>query len=952
LQIFVSLRKKNISYCFKRIASDLRGWRITSKSWHAIEVEETLHALNTKETGLSQEEAQKRLQEFGPNELKKEKGKSPIKLFVEQFADILIIILLIATGLSIYLGELIDAMVIIAIVMACAILGFVEEYRSEKALEALKKMTAPTAMVLRDGKEVKVQTISLVPGDIILLYTGDKVPADARLVEAINLKVDEASLTGESSPVNKDVKPLPEDTSLNEKRNMIFTGTVAVYGRGKAVVTSTGMNTEFGKIAKMVQMTEEEETPLEKRMASVGKWIGILSIAVCLTVAVIGILEGRSILDMILWGVSLAVAAVPEALPAIVTGALAVGMYRMAKVNTIVRRLPAVETLGCTSVICSDKTGTMTKGEMTVQRTYTNDKAIKVSGVGYEPEGEFLFEDKKIDPAQEDELVTLLKVAILCNDAKLEKETETERWIVKGDPTEGALVVAAAKAGLWKEELEKEAPRIGEIPFSSERKCMTTAHIVSGKKKIAFMKGAPEIVLDKCTKIFVNGKVRKITQDDRTKILKVNEAMAMQALRNLGFAFRELPESMETFDEKIENDMIFAGIMGMIDPPREEVKDAIYLCRKAGIDVVMVTGDHKLTAVAVAKELNLLSENEYEGKVLTGGEFDKLSDEQLNEMVENIVIYARVSPEHKMRIVKAWKAKGKVVAMTGDGVNDAPALKMSDIGVSMGITGTEVTKEASDMVLTDDNFASIVKAVKEGREIYGNIKKYLTYLLRCNIMEILVMFIVMVGVPYIAGAAYHADPSQDPKSSPLLALTAIQLLWVNLITDGLPAIALGVDPGDPDLMERKPRDPNESVFTRDVKVYLTIVPILMTALLLFGYFYYEPWRGIVNGKDMLTEARTQLLTAMILMELANAISARSLTYSVFKVGVFKNRFLWYAILSSFGLQLIVLYTPGIQTVFGVTSPEPLDWAFAILFTAITFGSLEIGKYIASKRRKV
>jgi Ca2+-transporting ATPase len=951
LLIFVSLRKKNISYCFKRIASDSKGWGITSKSWHAIEIEETFKTLNAKETGLSQEEAQKRLSEFGPNELKKEKGTSPIKLFAEQFTDILIIILLIATGLSIYLGELIDATVIIAIIMACAILGFIEEYRSEKALEALKKMTAPTAMVLRDGKEIKIQTNEIVPGDIVLLYTGDKVPADARLVEAINLKIDEASLTGESSPVNKDVKPLPEGTPLNDKRNMVFTGTVAVYGRGKAIVTSTGMNTEFGKIAKMVQVTQEEETPLEKRMASVGKWIGILSIAVCLIVAAIGILEGRSILDMILWGVSLAVAAVPEALPAIVTGALAVGMYRMAKVNTIVRRLPAVETLGCTSVICSDKTGTMTKGEMTVQRIYTNHKALKVSGVGYDPEGEFLFEDKRIDPAQEDELVTLLKVATLCNDAKLEKETETERWIVKGDPTEGALVVAAAKAGLWKEELEKEAPRIGEIPFSSERKCMTTAHVVSGKKKIAFMKGAPELILEKCTKIFVNGKVRKITQDDRTDILKVNEAMAMQALRNLGFAFRELPESMESFDEKIENDMIFVGIMGMIDPPREEVKDAIYLCRKAGIGVVMVTGDHKLTAVAVAKELNLLAENEYAGKVLTGEELDKMSDEQFNGTVENVVIYARVSPEHKMRIVKAWKAKGKIVAMTGDGVNDAPALKMSDIGVSMGITGTEVTKEASDMVLTDDNFASIVKAVKEGREIYGNIKKYLTYLLRCNVMEILVMFVVMVGVPYIAGAAYHADPSQDPKSSPLVALTAIQLLWVNLTTDGLPAIALGVDPGDPDLMEKKPRDPNESVFTRDVKLYLTIIPVLMTVLLLFGYFYYEPWRGIVNGRNMLTEARTQLLTAMILMELANAISARSLTYSVFKVGIFKNKFLWYAILSSFGLQLIVLYTPGIQTVFGVTSPEPLDWAFAILFTAITFGSLEMSKYIASKRRK-
>jgi len=902
-----------------------------------MEIEETLQTLNTKETGLSQEEAQKRLQEFGPNELKKEKGISPIKLLLEQFTDILIIILLIATGLSIYLGELTDAIVIIAIVLACAILGFTEEYRSEKALEALKKMTAPSAMVLRGGKEVKVQASEIVPGDIILLYTGDKVSADARIIEAINLKTDEAPLTGESTPVNKNADPLPEHTTLPERRNTVFTGTVVVYGRGKAVVTSTGMNTEFGKIAKMVQVTEEVETPLEKRMGSVGKWIGILSIAVCLTVAVIGMIEGRAILDMILWGVSLAVAAVPEALPAIVTGALAVGMYRMAKVNTIVRRLPAVETLGCTSVICADKTGTMTKGEMTVQRIYVNNQAIKVSGVGYEPKGEFLFEDKKINPADE-ELRTLLKIATLCNDAKLEKETETERWIVKGDPTEGALVVAAAKAGLWKEELEKEEPRIGEIPFSSETKRMTTVHIASGKNKMAYMKGAPEIVLEKCTKLFVNGKVRKLTEEDRTKILEVNEAMAIQALRNLGFAFKELPESLTVFDEKLEKDLIFIGIMGMIDPPREEVKDAICLCNNAGIDVVMVTGDHKLTGVAVAKELNLLGESDVEGKVLTGGEMDEISDEQLTTIVENVVIYARVSPEHKMRIVKAWKAKGHIVAMTGDGVNDAPALKLSDIGVAMGITGTEVTKEASDMVLTDDNFASIVKAVKEGREIYDNIKKYLTYLLRCNIMEILVMFIVMIGVPYLAGATY--------ESGSVVALTAIQLLWVNLTTDGLPAIALGIDPGDPDLMERKPRNPNESVFTHDVKIYLTAVPILMTLLLLAGYLMHQPWKGTYE----LLEARTQLLTAMILMELANAISARSLKYTVFKVGVFKNKFLWIAILSSLALQLMVLYTPILQGLFDVHAPEPIDWAIAILFTAIVFGSLEIGKYIAGKKR--
>ena len=910
-----------------------------------MEIEETLQTLNTKEMGLSQEEVQKRLQEFGPNELKKEKGISPIKLLLEQFTDILIIILLIATGLSIYLGELTDAIVIIAIVLACAILGFVEEYRSEKALEALKKMTAPTATVLRDGKDVKVDARDIVPGDIILLYTGDKVPADSRLIEAINLKADEAPLTGESTPVNKDVNPLPEDTSLSDRRNTVFTGTVVVYGRGKAVITSTGMNTEFGKIAKMVQVTEEEETPLEKRMASVGKWIGILSIAVCLMVAAIGMIEGRNILDMILWGISLAVAAVPEALPAIVTGALAVGMYRMAKVNTIVRRLPAVETLGCTSVICADKTGTMTKGEMTVQRIYVNDQPIKVSGVGYEPEGEFIFEDKKIDPTQEEEIITLLKIAALCNDAKLEKETETERWIAKGDPTEGALVVAAAKAELWKEEMEKEEPRIGEIPFSSEAKRMTTVHIISGKKKMAYMKGAPEIVLEKCTKIFVNGKVRKITEEDQEKILKVNEAMATQALRNLGFAFRELPESVATFDEKIEKDLTFVGIMGMIDPPREEVKDAVYLCKKAGINVVMVTGDHKLTAVAVAKEIDLLGENDAAGKVLTGVEMDKISDEQLTEMVEKVVIYARVSPEHKMRIVKAWKAKGHVVAMTGDGVNDAPALKLAGIGVAMGITGTEVTKEASDMVLTDDNFASIVKAVKEGREIYGNIKKYLTYLLRCNVMEIIVMFVAMIAVPYLAGGTYESG--DNPKLSAAVALTAIQLLWVNLTTDGLPAIALGIDPGDPDLMERKPRDPNESVWTTDVKLYLTAIPILMSVLLLYGYFMYQPWLGT----PQLLEARTQLLTAMILMELANAISARSLKYTVFKVGVFKNKFLWIAILSSLGLQLMVLYTPIFQDLFDVNAPRLQDWAYAILFTAITFTSLEIGKYIASKKRK-
>jgi len=892
-----------------------------------MKIDEAMRELNAKMDGLSSEEVQKRLEEFGPNELKKEKGKSPVRLFLEQFTDILIIILLVATALSMVIGEFYDAIVIIAIVMACAVLGFTQEYKAEKALEALKKMTAPTATVLRDGKEMQLETRDLVPGDIILLYTGDKVAADARLIEAINMKTDEAPLTGESTPVNKNVKPLPEETIVSDRRNTLFTGTVVVYGRGKAVVTSTGMNTEFGKIAKMVQVTEDEETPLEKRMGHVGKWIGILSVAVCAVVAIFGIYKGREILDMVLWAISLAVAAVPEALPAVVTGALAVGMYRMARENAIVRRLPAVETLGCTSVICADKTGTMTKGEMTVQRIYVNDKALKVRGVGYEPQGEFLFEDKKLDPTKEKELYILLKAATLCNDAKLEKEEG--QWIVKGDPTEGALVVAAAKADLWKEEIEKEEPRINEIPFSSERKRMTTMHEAYGKSKIAYMKGAPEIVLEKCTKVYTNGKLRKLTDGMRKQMLAVNAAMAIQALRNLGFAYKELPESKTSLDEEDEEGFVFLGIMGMIDPPRGEVKDAIYMCNKAGIKVVMVTGDHKLTAVAVAKALNLVGENEgEEDRVLTGVELDKIGDEEFEKMVDNIVIYARVSPEHKVRIVKALRKKGYICAMTGDGVNDAPALKMADIGVAMGITGTEVTKEASDMVLADDNFATIVKAVREGREIYGNIKKYLTYLLRCNIMEILVLFFAMM---------------LSHESESAIALTTIQILWVNLTTDGLPAIALGVDPGDPDLMERKPRDPNESIFTRDVRIYLCAVPVLMTVLLLGAYFYTLETHGLL-------EARTQLFTALILMELANAVNARSLKYTVFKVGLFKNKFLWLAILSSLGLQLMVLYIPVLHGIFEVTYPNVFDWAVAVVFTLIVFSSIEIGKYATSRRR--
>lgn len=915
------------------------------KPWHALTPEEATAELRVTDKGLSAAEAQARLASYGQNELKKEKGTSPLRLFLGQFTDVLIIILLVATGLSLVIGESVDALIIFAIVIASATLGFTQEYRSEKAVEALKHMTAPAATVIRDGKDVKIPASQVVPGDVILLYTGDKVPADCRLLEAFNLKVNEAALTGESAPADKSTPALREESPLNDRRNIVFAGTTIAYGRAKALAVATGMRTEFGKIAQMVQSTTEEKTPLEKRMASIGKLIVILAVVICVGVGTVGIVvEQRPILTMVLWAVSLAVAAVPEALPAIVTGALAIGMYRMAKVNTIVKRLPAVETLGCTSVICSDKTGTMTKGEMTVQSIYLDGDHLKVTGIGYEPTGEFQLEDKSVAPNEA--LKTLLEVATLCNDSNLEKDPQTEKWVIKGDPTEGALVVAAAKANMWKQDLERVKPRIAEVPFSSERKRMTTVHLSGGSTKVAYMKGAPEIVLTKCTRILRNGKAIPLTKDDRQEILSVAEAMATSALRNLGFAYRELSENVDVFDETLEEDFVFVGAMGMIDPPRSEVKDAIVVCKSAGIRVVMITGDHQLTAFAVAKALNLLGENDAEGKVLTGAELELMSDEELAQRVEDVVVYARVSPEHKMRIVKAWKQKDQVVAMTGDGVNDAPALKMSDIGVAMGITGTEVTKEAADMVLADDNFASIVKAVKEGREIFDNIKKYLTYLLQCNITEILVMFIAVVSVPFLA-RMFSPGSALETIDSAAIALLAVQLLWVNLVTDGLPAIALGVDPGDPDLMQRKPRKPTESLFSKDIRLFLSVMPIVMAALLLVGYFFYRPW----ENSFQLLEARTQLLTAMIVMELTVAVSMRSFRYPVLKVGIFKNKFLWYAVLSSFALQLFVLYTPGVQRLFEVHMPDVSDWAIAVFFSAIVFSIMEVGKFVAYRRRR-
>jgi len=797
------------------------GKFMTIENPHTMSIEEVLKKLKSNLKGLSEEEAKKRLEQYGLNELVAAKKISPLKIFLEQFKDVLVIILIIATVISMLIGEILEASVIMAIVFACVILGFTQEYRAEKALEALKKLAAPTATVLRNGRIMEIPAKEVVPGDIILIEAGDRIPADARLIEAIDLRVDEAVLTGESIPVPKSTEPLPEaKMPVADRRNMVFMGTHITYGRGKAVVTATGMNTEFGKIASMLQYVEEEKTPLQERLEHVGKWLGILCLVVCFAVAALGIFRGLPPLEMFIWGVSLAVAAVPEALPAVVTISLAVGVQRMVKRNAIVRKLYAVETLGCVNVICSDKTGTITKNEMTVREIYVDDKIIKVTGSGFDIKGEFYAENNKINPKNMSDLSLVLRIGALCNNAQL--ETKSEETVFVGDPTEVALLVSAVKAGMDLKELNKKYPRVGELPFDSVRKRMTTIHITPEGEKVAYVKGAPEVILQLCSHIYSNGEVKRLTEEKRQQLLEIVQEMASRALRVLAMAYRKLDKTENYGTETIEKDLIFVGLQGMIDPPREEVIPAMKLCQEAGIKVVMVTGDHKLTAVAVAKEIGLLKETSEDKCVLTGAELDEISDEELEKIVDDISVYARVSPEHKVRIVNALKKRGYVVAMTGDGVNDAPAVKRADVGIAMGIKGTDVTKEASEMILADDNFATIVAAVEEGRGIYDNIKKYLMYLLSCNVGEILLMFVAsLLGLP--------------------LPLLAIHILLINLTTDGLPAIALSIDPPDPDIMKRSPRDPRESVFTPRIKGIIGLGGSLMAiiGIPLFAWTYFR-----------------------------------------------------------------------------------------------------------------
>jgi Ca2+-transporting ATPase len=914
------------------------------KAWYNLDVAEVVSSLGSNAEGLTPEEAEKRLSQYGHNELREEKKKISVwSLAAEQFKSTLIIILMAAVVISVGLGivsykpgvglpeEITDAIVIFAIVIACVALGVVEEYRSEKAMEALKKMAALTATVVRKGADVEIPARDVVPGDVVVLSTGDRIPADLRLIEAFNLRTDEASLTGESTPVEKATLVVGgAEVAIGDRKNMAYSGTTVAYGRGKGIAVATGMQTEFGRIADMLQEVEEAKTPLEKNLDRVGKWLGyaclgvvaiVVGLVLVRTLISSGAITGDVILQMFIWGVSLAVAAVPEALAAVVVISLSLGVRRMVKRHALIRRLSAVETLGCTTVICSDKTGTLTQDQMTVRQIYTGGRLIDVTGVGYEPKGQFQFNGEAMDVSQDTAVQTLMRINTLCNDTRLVSVEGV--WGIKGDPTEGALVVVSAKAGLLQEEANDRFPRIDEIPFSSERKKMTTIHNTP-EGKIAYSKGAPETILDSCSYILINSQEKPLTAQDKTGVLDTARQMAGQALRVLGMAYKPLPE-MPAYKEDSETGMIFVGLVGMIDPPREEAKEAIRLCDKAGIKSVMITGDHKITAMAVARELGILKKN----VALTGAELDKLTDQEFEGNVDDVEVYARVSPAHKLRVIEAFDKRGEIVAMTGDGVNDAPALKKADIGVAMGITGTDVSKEAAAMILTDDNFASIVAAVEEGRGIFQNIRKYLIFLLSCNVGEVLIMF--------VAGLMGMALP-----------LLAIHLLWVNLTTDGLPALALSVDPSDPDIMEQPPRDPKSGIFSRNMLITIGAIGVAMAATMIPMFIWKltsegGSWRDLNN--PLIPEAQTMVLCTMVLFELFTVLACRSEIHSFFKLRPLSNKWLIYANLSSLALLMGVLYIPALNGPFHVVHMGAEDWMWIVPVSISGFVIVEIVKLI-------
>jgi len=896
--------------------------------WYQQSVDEVCQALRTNaEHGLRSDEIKSRQEEYGLNELAHKEGTSVLQMFLEQLKDYMVIILIVASVISAALGELTDSLVIIGIVIINAILGVIQEYRAGKALEALKKMSAPNAKVIRDGTPLIIPAVELVPGDIVVLETGDFVPADVRLFSSVNLKIEEAALTGESVPVEKQADArLEGEIGLGDQINCGFMSTLVTYGRGSGIVTSTGMNTVMGKIAEMIQEDKAEATPLQRKLTQMGKLLGTGCLVICAIVFGLGLLRGEEVLKMFMTAVSLAVAAIPEGLPAVVTIVLALGMQRMVKHNSIMKKLHAVETLGSTTVICSDKTGTLTQNQMTIVKMYIPGMEIDVEGEGYNPVGAMSSNGAEISLAGEPAVARLLEIQAQCNDARLEHVTENgaDEWRIVGDPTEGAMIVAAAKAGIKSEEINKSQPRLQEIPFDSQRKLMTTFHRSKDGGLLAFTKGAPDILVERCTHIMRrDGSIDSISQRDIDLILQENKALAGQAFRVLAMAFKQVDKIPDhPTPEQDEKDLVFCGLVGMIDPPRPEAIEAIKICKTAGIRAIMITGDYRDTAAAIAKQLGIISSDD---QVLAGSDLNRMSDSELDEAIKNVSVFARVSPEHKVRIVQAVKNNGGIAAMTGDGVNDAPALKRADIGIAMGITGTDVTKESADMILTDDNFSSIVKAVEEGRVIYSNIRKFVFFLMSCNVGEILIIFISMLmGWP--------------------IPLLPIHLLWINLLTDAFPALALGTEKKEPGLMNQPPRDPDESIINREMLISIAVQSLVMTVAVLFSYYYGWQNHGVEVGQ-------TYAFATLITCELLRAYSARSERYPIWKLGIFSNISMNLATLLSFGLLAIIMVIPVFREIFSITRLHWYDWDVIILVAVLPLIFGEAAKIVKNALRK-
>jgi Ca2+-transporting ATPase len=915
-------------------------------------VDEVLTAFATGRHGLSEDEARERVKRYGPNELLAERPVSAWRKFFAQFQDVLVILLLAATAISLALWFYerestlpYEAIAIFAVVLLNAIMGYVQESRAESAVAALRQMGAAHADVMRDGKRRSIPSAEVVPGDIILIEEGDTIPADARVIQSTALQTAEAALTGESLPVSKDIPPIKDEATLGDRHNMVFSGTAVTYGHGQAVVVATGMETEMGRIAGMLKQAAPEITPLQKELDHTGKLLGlvvvIIAIVMIATIIIVEEVRGfAAIFDVLILGVALAVAAVPEGLPAIVTAVLSLGVQRMARRKAIVRHLAAVETLGSANVIASDKTGTLTKNEMTVRVVVTASGRVTMNGTGYAPEGEVHHDGgKPIDAALRFELVRTLAAADRANNAVLQERDG--RWTVQGDPTEGALIVAARKAGLEADALDARFKRISEVPFSSERKLMSTVHTDSERRErlLVFTKGAPDILLASCSQELVGEETRPLTEGRRLEILRTNEELAGEALRTLGCALRSVPKDgfrQEDIDEDIEQQLVFLGLIGMIDPPREEAKTAVARARAAGIRPIMITGDHPRTAAVIARELGIV-EN---GRTVTGTEIEKLSEDALGETVTQVSVYARVNPEHKLRIVRALQRTGAVVAMTGDGVNDAPALKTADIGVAMGITGTDVSKQAADMILADDNFASIVAAVEEGRSIFSNIRKFLRYLLSSNIGEVLTMFF---GVLFADQLGLKGE-----QNAVVLPIVATQLLWINLVTDGAPALALGIDPADPFVMTKQPRPRSERVITRRMWLGIVFVGVVSAAGTLLVLDASLPG-GFIEGTGNMPYGQTMAFTTLVFFSIFTVFNARSDERSAFE-GLFANHWLWAAVALSISLQVLVVYTPFLQKAFSTVGLTAADWLICVSVASSVLWLRELSKAVTRRMK--